>query len=233
MFESSVLDDLQQRIQALERDRDLLKQRVDVRDKEAARTQLDALEKSARIQELEGELQKRENELEENRERLQRLDTRVKALTGPAQAASAIAEAEAAYQVAVAEGKIDPTKESAQNIRSLLENGTKAFEAEDYAAAADLGDQVIRTLSADDTKRLSGDVPSVKYPEMAMLNPVAFRVRVNSNVRGGPGMIFTPHASLPPGAQVTGLATRGHWVKIRGPDDIQGWIYRKLLAVPE
>ena len=195
--------------------------------------QLDALEKSARIQELEGELQKREKELEEHRERLQRLDTRVQALAGPAQAASAIAEAEAAYQVAVAKGKIDPAEESARDIRSLLENGTKAFEAADYAAAADLGDQVIRTLSAEDTERRSGNVPSVKYPEKPMLNPIVFRVRVNSNVRGGPGMTFAPHASLPPGAQVTGLATRGHWVKIRGPDDIQGWIYRKLLAVPE
>jgi len=133
----------------------------------------------------------------------------------------------------VAKGEIDPTGESAQDIRSLLDNGTKAFDAADYTAASDLGDQVIRALSSDDTKRRPGDAPSLKYPEKPMLNPVAFRVRVNSNVRGGPGMRFAPQAYLPSGAQVTGIATRGQWVKIQGPDDIQGWIYRKLLAVPE
>jgi uncharacterized protein (DUF3084 family) len=232
LFPPSALEESRERVHDLEAERDFLRQQNEARDKEVARLQLEALEQNARIRELEAQLQKRDQDLAETRARLQRIDTRTQALTGPAQAAAAIAEAEAAFHVAAIQGEIDPAAEPAREIRRLLQAGTAAYEAGDYARAADLGDQVMRRLSKTVTAHLPEKTQSVNYPERPLANPVVFRVRVNSHVRRGPGISFAVRAVLPAGSDVTGLATRGQWVKIRSMGNVQGWIYRKLLAVP-
>jgi hypothetical protein len=229
----SALEESRERVHGLEAERDLLRQQNEARDKEVARLQLEVLEQNARIRELKAQLQKRDQDLAETHARLQRIDTRTQALTGPAQAAAAIAEAEAAFHVAAIQGEIDPAAEPALEIRRLLQAGTAAYEAGDYARAADLGDQVMRRLSKTIAAHLPENTQSVNYPERPLANPVVFRVRVNSHVRRGPGISFAAHAVLPAGSDVTGLATRGQWVKIRSSGNVQGWIYRKLLAVPD
>ena len=229
LFQPSKYDALEQSVSTLEADKDSLQVQLDARDKEAARLQLEALESTARIRELEAVLEQREQQLKRTRERLLRIDARIQTLTGPAQAASAIAEAEAAYQIALAQGPMEAT----EVISDLLEAGTAAYEAGNYAQAADLADQVMHRLSSGGAALPSEQVASIKYPETPFLNPAAFHVRVNSHVRRGPGMGFAPSAILPKETQVTGLAARGQWVKIQGPDRLQGWIYRKLLAVPD
>ena len=225
--------DSQRKVLKLEAETDSLRQQIGTQDKRLAGLQLETLEQSARIQELEEALQQREQELAQARERLQRLDARLQVLTGPAQAAAVIAEAESAYHVAVTQGGSAPSAESAGEIHRLLQTGTAAYEAGNYTAAADLGDQVIRRLSTDDTAQPSEGIPSVRFPEIPLERPVAFRVRMNSHLRGGPGMGFAPHAVLPAGTEVTGLATRGQWLRIRAPKNVEGWIYRKLLAAPD
>lgn len=228
LFQPSKYDALERRISTLEADKNSLKGQLEARDREAARLQLEALERTARIRDLEAVLDQREQELRQSRERLLRIDARTQILTGPAQAASAIAEAEAAYQIALAQGPIAAT----EVVSDLLDAGTSAYEAGNYAQAADLADQVMHRLAGAGSVLPSEQVASVKYPKTPFLNPVAFQVRVNSHVRRGPGMGFAPNAILPKGTRVTGLAARGQWVKIQGPDQLQGWIYRKLLAVP-
>lgn len=232
-FQPAALDKSQQRVRALESERDLLQRQIETRDKQMAGLQLESLEQIARIRELEASLQMREQELGQTRERYQRIETRVQSLTGPAQAAAAIAEAEATYQVAMTQREIDPTDESTQEIPRLLEAATTAYKAADYAAAADLGDQVIRRISDIDNQRRPAGAASEKLPERPLANPLAFRVRVKSHVRGGPGMRFAPRATLRAETEVKGLATRGQWVKISAPGEVRGWIYRKLLAAPD
>ncbi len=228
-FRPSTYDALEQRVRTLEADKGSLERQLDAREKEAAHLQLETLEKTARIRELEGVLNQREQELKQNREQLLRIDTRIQTLTGPAQAASAIAEAEAAYLIALAHGPIQAT----EAISNLLGESTSAYEAGNYGQAADLADQVMQVLYRDVAALPSEQVASVKYPESPFMSPLPFRVRVNSHVRRGPGMGFAPKAILPPKTPVTGIATRGQWVKIEGPGRLQGWIYRKLLAVPD
>lgn len=233
LFPPSALEESRRRVHELEAERDLLRQQTEAREKEVARLQLKVLEKNARIWEVEAQLEERERDLVETRTRLERIDTRTQALTGPAQAAAAIAEAEAAFHVAAVQGEIDPAAESAQEIERLLQAGTAAYEAGDYVRAADLGDRVMRRLSKTFSAQPPDNTRSLNYPERPLANPVVFRVRVNSYVRRGPGMGFAAPASLAAGSEVTGLATRGQWVKIRGPGNVRGWIYRKLLAVPD
>jgi hypothetical protein len=135
--------------------------------------------------------------------------------------------------VAKAQGEVDSTGDADQEIRRLLDTATAAYEAADFAKAADLGDQVMRRLSETAPSSDLEGAASVKFPERALENPLAFRVRMNSHVRGGPGMSFAPRAILPAKTGVTGLATRGQWVKITAPGEVQGWIYRKLLVAPD
>ncbi len=233
LFPRTALEKSLERVHVLEAERDLLRQQDEARGKDVARLQLKVLEQNARVRELEAQLQKRDQDLAETHARLQRIDTRTQALTGPAQAAAVIAEAEAAFHVAAIQGEIDPAEESAREIRRLLQVGTAAYEAGDYARAANFGDQMMRRLSETVTARLPGNARPVNYPKRPLANPVVFRVRVNSHVRRGPGVSFAAHAVLPAGSDVTGLATRGQWVKIRGMGNVQGWIYSKLLAVPD
>jgi hypothetical protein len=221
------------RIQALEAQGALLRQQNETGKKEVARLQLQILEGNARIHDLEAALRKRDQEIEEMRERLKRMDTRTQALTGPAQAAAAIAEAEAALQVATSRNEIDPTGDAALEIRALLQEGTTAYESGDYARAAALGDLVTRKLSEGVAQTAPAEPPSAALPEEPLASPVAFRVRVDSKVRGGPGMDFAPRTYLKAGSEVTGLATRGQWVKILTQEQTPGWIFRKLLTVPE
>jgi hypothetical protein len=229
LFRPLTYDALEQRVRMLEADKDSLELQLRAREKEAAHLQLETLEKTARITELEDAVKQREQELTHNRERLLRMDTRIQALTGPAQAASAIAEAEAAYLIALAQGPIQTT----EAISDLLSASTSAYEAGNYGQAADLADQVMQRLYRDVEALPSEQVASVKYPESPFTSPLPFLVRVNSHVRQGPGMGFPPKAVLPAKTPVTGRAVRGQWVKIAGPDQLQGWIYRKLLAVPD
>lgn len=219
---------LERRVRTLEADKVSLEGQLDARDKAAARLQLEALDSSARIRELEAALEQREEELMRNQERLLRIDVRIQTLTGPAQAASAIAEAESAYQIALGVGPIEAT----EVIPDWLDTSTSAYEAGNYAQAADLADQVMHRLSNRGAALPLEQVASVKYPETPFISPLSFQVQVNSHVRRGPGMGFAPMAILPPQTQVTGLAWRGQWVKVLGPDQREGWIYRTLLAVP-
>lgn len=233
MFQRVTLEDSQERLQALEVERDLLKQQIDNRDRDVARLQLESLAQDARIQKLDATLQRREQELGQAQERLQRLETRIQGLTGPAQAAAAIAEAEAAYQVAAAQGKIALAQGPAKEIFHLLENATAAYETADFVVAADLADQVIRRLSETGTPHQPEGMSSMKLPERRLANPVAFLVRVKSHLRRGPGMRYASVAIMPAKTEVTGLATRGQWIKVIGPRGVHGWIYGKLLAAPD
>ena len=232
LYQPAVLEKSQQRVRTLEAERDLLQGRIETREKQMAGLQLESLEKDDRIQELEASLRRRDHELQQARDRLQRVETRIHSLTGPAQAAATIAEADAAYQVSSAKGEVASATESNQDVRMLLDAATAAYEAADYAGAADLGDQVIRRLSGLDSHAKPDRVGSAKLPERPLANPLVFRVRMNSHLRRGPGMGFASRAVLRAETEVLGLATRGRWVKIRGPGGVQGWIYRKLLAAP-
>lgn len=204
-------------------------------EKELARLQLEILEQNARIGELETALGKRKQELVDAHARLQRIGASIHTGTGPAQAASALAEAEAAYQVAVSQGDIDPAAEPERmrKIQELLQKGTSAYESGEYVRTIMFADNILRSLSPEASGPRAAGNPSTNYPERVFANPVDFRVKVRSHVRRGPGMVFSPVTYLHAGTAITGIAWRGQWVKIRGPGDLNGWIFRELLGPPE
>ena len=103
------------------------------------------------------------------------------------------------------------------------------------AAAAGLADRAWQTVDNPGSSAVPADsnAPVTGPSEAAFSAAVAFRVRVDSHLRQGPGMQHGVGAVFKAGTRVTASGSAGQWVRVSGPDGRQGWIYRKLLEPPQ
>jgi hypothetical protein len=195
---------------------------VMVRDPELQR-QVDRLElrvaeKDARIEELESRLEAAQTEVV-------RILGRAQGTASRAEAASGIAEAELATQ--------SPRGASGADLaqaRKLLQQGSEAFNAGNYAGAVYLANQA-KALVAPSRRAAVTDAPA-RPGEKTFASPVRFKAARRANIREGPGPGFKVLFAVKAGVTLTGYSYTDQWIRVADELGRAGWISKELLSRP-
>jgi len=188
-------------------------------EKKLARTELELLEKEARI----GELQAR---LDDARQEVVRAMAKQQSLASRAEAASGMAEAEIALQSlrapAGAQGVLDVSR--------LIKLSNAEFEKQNYAGALYLASQAKGAAFAARGQFASVDRGPLREGEQAFAGALPLQTTKRANVREGPGGDFRILFTLPAGAALTGYSHTEEWVRINDESGRGGWINQGLIA---
>ena len=191
-------------------------------DRRLSRLELALLEKTAQVEELQGQL-------DEAREEVVRAMAKLQTLASRAEAASGMAEAEVALQPLKARSAQQAAPEATQAIRLLREASTE-FSQENYGGALYLATQA-KALAAAGTGRLSARDRTADRPgEKPFAVPVPLKAIGSGNVREAPGTTAPVAFAVDGGDSLTGYSYLEDWVRISDDMGRGGWIFRKLIV---
>jgi hypothetical protein len=191
-------------------------------DRRISRLELALLEKTAQVEELQGQL-------DEAREEVVRAMAKLQTLASRAEAASGMAEAEVALQPLKARSAQQTAPEATQAARLLREASTE-FSQENYGGALYLATQA-KALAAAGTGRLSARDRTADRPgEKPFAVPVPLKAIGSGNVREAPGTTAPVAFAVEGGDSLTGYSYLEDWVRISDDMGRGGWIFRKLIV---
>src|SRR3954471_12962398 len=191
-------------------------------DRRISRLELALLEKTAQVEELQGQL-------DEAREEVVRAMAKLQTLASRAEAASGMAEAEVALQPLKSRSIQQNAPEAAQAGR-LLREAAAEFNQENYGGALYLATQA-KALAAAGTGRLSARERSSDRPgEKPFAVPIPLKTLGSGNVREAPGKAAPVAFAVEGGDSLTGYSYVEDWVRISDEMGRGGWIFRKLIA---
>ena len=159
-----------------------------------ANLELQVLEKSALIEQLQAQLDEARREVVRSMARLQSTATR-------AEAASGIAEAE------LAANSLPDTVAVAAAIRTLTEQSSAEFERANYGGALYLANQAKSVALAARGQDGEGDQGSLRPYERSLALPLPLETRTRANVRSGPGTGFGVVYTLPAESRVVAYSS--------------------------
>ena len=189
-------------------------------DQRAATLQLQLLERTAQVTDL-------QRQLDAARQEIVRAMARLQTLASRAEAASVMAEAEIALE-AVTGAAGDEEVPAAAQARRLLVLSTTEFSDENYGGALYLASQARRVARTGEV-RLSGDGGDRQPGEVLFALPLTLETARRSNVRSGPGLGFGVLFTLDPATPVVGHSHTGQWVRITDDQGRAGWIFHNLV----
>ena len=191
-------------------------------DRRISRLELALLEKTAQVEELQGQL-------DEAREEVVRAMAKLQTLASRAEAASGMAEAEVALQPLKGRSAQQTAPEATQAARLLREASTE-FSQENYGGALYLATQA-KSLAAAGTGRLSARDRAADRPgEKPFAVPVPLKAIGSGNVREAPGTTAPVAFAVQGGDSLIGYSYLEDWVRISDGMGRGGWIFRKLIV---
>ena len=188
----------------------------------AATLQLQLLERSAQVEDL-------QRQVEAARQEVVRAMARLQTLASRAEAASAMAEAEIGVR-AVSEAAGDEELPAAAVARHLLVLSTAEFADENYGGALYLARQAGTLARAGEVRLISIELGDRQPKEVLFALPVPLATARRSNVRTGPGLGFRVLFTLEPATPVVGHSYTEQWVRITDEGGREGWIFPNLVT---
>lgn len=185
-------------------------------ERRIASLELQVLEKSAQVDQLQAQLDEARREVVRSMARLKSVATR-------AEAASGIAEAELALQ------SMPANVADAAAIRTLTEQSSAEFEKANYGGALYLANQAksaaLRTRGAG----AEADQGSLRPYERSLALPLELETTTRANVRSGPGTTFGVVYTLPPQSRVVAYSSAEQWLRVVDDSGRRGWISQSLI----
>ncbi len=189
-----------------------------------ATLQLQVLERTAQVEDL-------QRQLEAARQETVRVMARLQTLASRAEAASVMAEAEIALE-AVTGAAGDEEVPAVAQARNLLALSTTEFANENYGGALYLASQARRVARTGELRLTSGDEGGRQPGEVLFALPLRLETERSSNVRAGPGLRFDVLFTLDPQTPVVGHSHTEQWVRITDDQGRRGWIFHNLVTSP-
>ena len=199
-----------------------------VLERRLATGQLQLLERTAQVEDLQRRLDAARREVVRAMARLQTLASR-------AEAASAMAEAEIGVQALTRAAGGEDVPEATE-ARHLLALSTTEFADENYGGALYLASQArsaARSAARAGEFRLSSEREGSRQPsEVLFALPVPLSTARRSNVRTGPGLGFRVVFTVDPATPLVGHSHTEQWVRITDDEGRAGWIFHNLVTSP-
>jgi hypothetical protein len=198
-------------------------------ENEVATLNLWLLEKDAQIEKLVAGKTGFQTKLDEAIQEVVRTKAKLRSLESRAEAASSMAETEIALKAFKTQRpnlEGDPALVQAQQ---LLTMSAQEFKKENYGGALYLTNQAkghISNLQMRPTGRYQ-DEPMTG--EVLFTKPLSLQVVKRSNLRKGPGRWYKVVATLDPDTPLMGYSHKGKWIKVKGEDGVNGWIFQTLV----
>ena len=184
-------------------------------ERRIASLELQVLEKSAQIEQLQAQLDEARREVVRSMARLQSTATR-------AEAASGIAEAELAAK------SVPDNVAAAAAIRNLTQLSSAEFEKANYGGALYLANQA-KSAALSARGQIEGEQGSLRPYERSLELPLQLETRTGANVRSGPGTGFGVVYTLPARSRVVAYSSAEQWLRVVDDSGRRGWISQSLI----
>src|SRR5262245_43367567 len=181
----------------------------------AASLELQVLEKSAQIEQLQAQLDEARREVVRSMARQQSTATR-------AEAASGIAEAELAAQ------SMPDDVAAAAAVRNLTVQSSSEFEKANYGGALYLASQA-KSVALSARGQIESEQGSLRPYARSLELPLQLETRTGANVRSGPGTGFGVVYTLPARSRVVAYSSAEQWLRVVDDSGRRGWISQSLI----
>jgi hypothetical protein len=185
-------------------------------DRRIASLELQVLEKSAQVDQLQDQLDEARREVVRSMARQQSVATR-------AEAASGIAEAELALQ------SMPDNVAASAPVRKLTEQSSAEFEKANYGGALYLANQAKSSALAARGQIAETDQGSLRPYERSLALPLQLETTTGANVRAGPGTGFGVVYTLAPRSRVVAYSSAEQWLRVVDDSGRRGWISQSLI----
>ena len=206
-----------------------LKQDLKELENEVARLNLALLEKEAQIEKLVAGKTGFQAKLDEAIQEVVRAKAKLRSLESRAEAASSMAETEIALKAFKSQRpnlERDPALVQAEQ---LLTMSVQEFKKENYGGALYLTNQAKGHISNLQKRPTHRNRDESMPGEVLFTAPLSLQVIKTSNIREGPGLSFKVIATLEPDTSLMGYSHKGQWIKVKGADGLNGWIFQTLV----
>ncbi len=186
-------------------------------ERRIAGLELQVLETTAQIQELQERLDEARREVVRSMARQQSLATR-------AEAASGMAEAELALQ-----SLPDSAAARAEEIRKLTQQSSAEFEKSNFGGALYLANQAKSAALIARGQLAEAQEGPLQQHERSLALPLPLETTTGANVRSGPGTGFGVVFTLPRQSPVVAYSSAAEWLRIVDDSGRRGWISQSLI----
>jgi len=185
-------------------------------ERRIASLELQVLERSAQVDQLQAQLDEARREVVRSMARMNSVATR-------AEAASGIAEAELALQ------SMSGNAAGTAAIRTLTEQSSAEFEKANYGGALYLANQA--KSAALSARGASAEIAqgSLRPYERSLALPLQLETTTGANVRSGPGTTFGIVYTLPARSRVVAYSSADLWLRVVDDSGRRGWISQSLI----
>ena len=185
-------------------------------ERRIASLELQVLEKSAQVDQLQAQLDEARREVVRSMARMNSVATR-------AEAASGIAEAELALQ------SMSGNAAGTAAIRTLTEQSSAEFEKANYGGALYLANQAKSAALSARGASAEIDQGSLRPYERSLALPLQLETTTGANVRSGPGTTFGIVYTLPARSRVVAYSSADLWLRVVDDSGRRGWISQSLI----
>ena len=185
-------------------------------ERRIASLELQVLEKSAQVDQLQSQLDEARREVVRSMARMNSVATR-------AEAASGIAEAELALQ------SMSGNAAGTAAIRTLTEQSSAEFEKANYGGALYLANQAKSAALSARGASAEIDQGSLRPYERSLALPLQLETTTGANVRSGPGTTFGVVYTLPARSRVVAYSSADLWLRVVDDSGRRGWISQSLI----
>jgi len=185
-------------------------------ERRIASLELQVLERSAQVDQLQAQLDEARREVVRSMARMNSVATR-------AEAASGIAEAELALQ------SMSGNAAGTAAIRTLTEQSSAEFEKANYGGALYLANQAKSAALSARGASAEIDQGSLRPYERSLALPLQLETTTGANVRSGPGTTFGVVYTLPARSRVVAYSSAEQWLRVVDDSGRRGWISQNLI----
>ena len=195
-----------------------------------AKLNLLLVEKDTMIKEIQERQDSSHKKLDDAIQEVVRAKAKLRSLESRAEAASNMAETEIALKVLktqLPKPEEDPDLIQAEQ---LLKMSAKEFKEENYGGALYLTNQAKGRIRIAQMRLADKDQVAPVSGEVLFALPLPLQVIKTSNIREGPGLKFNVVATVEPNTQLIGYSYKDSWVRVRGENNVKGWIFQTLVS---
>ncbi|MGD2125360.1 MAG: SH3 domain-containing protein [Desulfobacteraceae bacterium] len=199
-------------------------------ENQMAKLTLQLVEKDTQIEKIEdrqGALQKK---LDEAIQEVVRTKAKLRSLESKAEAASNMAETEIALKVLITQRPEQERDPELVQAEQLLKMSAKEFKKENYGGALYLANQAKSHIRNAQMRLGDREELALMPGEVLFALPLPLQVIKMSNVREGPGLDFKVIATVEPNTPLIGYSYKGQWVRVKGENELKGWIFQSLVS---
>jgi predicted RNase H-like nuclease (RuvC/YqgF family) len=199
-------------------------------EEQIARLNLLLVEKEAQIQESQDRRESSQKKLDEAIQEVVRAKAKLRSLESRAEAASNMAETEIALKILKSQQPDPEDDPDLVQAEQLLKMSAKEFKKENYGGALYLTNQAKGRIRIAQMRIVDQDQVAPVPGEVLFALPLPLKVIKTSNIREGPGLEFKVVTTVKPNTQLIGYSYKESWVRVRGENNLSGWIFQTLVS---